>query len=138
MKGCLTFILGLVVGAVVVFLLFAVSIARSGKEIEIYRQEETLTGENIEKSKLEVKSEVRAKNEQKVQRDYKEVKSITESTEEKSEKSILKGLVLFDKAGDCVGDGVYRIEEVINDYYSDCTCSWDEISEEDYLENTED
>lgn len=27
-------------------------------------------------------------------------------------------------------------EETIDNYYSDCTCEWEEISEEEFLENT--
>ena len=28
-------------------------------------------------------------------------------------------------------------EEIMDNYYSDCTCTWEEISKEEYLENTE-
>ena len=28
-------------------------------------------------------------------------------------------------------------DETMDDYYSDCTCSWEEITKEEYLENTE-
>ena len=72
MKGCLTFILGIVLGAVAMFLLFSVSMPKIGVEA-------------IEQS-IEVKS--------------------------------LKGLVLFEQVGDCVGDGTYRIKKVLDEYYA--------------------
>lgn len=49
--------------------------------------------------------------------------------------------LVFGWCSDPVEDGDMteeEYEEIINDYYSDCTCSWEEISEKEYLENTED
>lgn len=74
MKGCLTFILGIVLGAVAMFFLFSVSMPKIGVEA-------------IEQS-IEVKSKS------------------------------LKGLVLFEQVGDCVGSGTYRIKEVLDENYA--------------------
>lgn len=74
MKGCLTLILGFILGAVAMFLLFSVSMPKIGVEA-------------IEQS-IEVKSKS------------------------------LKGLVLFEQVGDCVGSGTYRIKEVLDENYA--------------------
>lgn len=44
------------------------------------------------------------------------VEAIEQSIEVKSKS--LKGLVLFEQVGDCVGDGTYRIKKVLDEYYA--------------------
>lgn len=47
--------------------------------------------------------------------------------------------LVFGWNADPVEDGdmsTDEYEEVMDSYYSDCTCDWEEISEEEFLENT--